>query len=692
MLKSRNLDDQTYAQIVEAAEGRLPWLCPVWTDHNAHDPGITVLELMAWYKEMQQYHLNQFTDALRCKLLKLAGVSPRPAAAAVCTVELDADAPARLELARLRTQEGIPFELAEPVPARRPRLARVCVARGTERMDVGELLGGRRMTFQPFGGGRAERSCLRVGFSALGEGPLRLWFDVEEPSGAPRNPFESPEQAPRVLRWAAGERTLEVLLDETHALSRSGCVTLDRPEEWPAGEDGLYWLTVSLENAGCEESVRLSGVFTGRYRAVQRETWAKSHCFRAQAAPDWQTELTDAQAREAELAVFLRQEDGWVQTADWQAAPTEAGRLIRTDTTRTAQDGADNVRIVTLDPARAGRLLFDAKGLPGETFFLDLEGRTVLTDTFALLCETLERDGAVRPALWRCVDDLSQCGPRDRAFTYDPVRETVTFGDGEHGALLRRGTGAVLAADMTLSCGSGGNIPAGGQLRFDGDGACVRCGAAEGGADRETVLQAQERLARRLENSRKCVSAADYERLARQTPGLRVAAARALPAYDPEEPTGVSRTPTVTVVVIPGGGGERPMPDARFLAAVQRWLDGLRPIGTRVLAVPPVYADISVSASVICDGAADEALLADRLRAYFAEKSGGTIRTEEAAALIQALPGVLRVKEVELRALGGGCRQDRSGEIRLPGQTVPCLGRLRLERLPAEWDGAAGRR
>ena len=50
------------------------------------------------------------------------------------------------------------------------------------------------------------------------------------------------------------------------------------------------------------------------------------------------------------------------------------------------------------------------------------------------------------------------------------------------------------------------------------------------------------------------------------------------------------------------------------------------------------------------------------------------------------------MKEVELRALGGGCRQDRSGEIRLPGQTVPCLGRLRLERLPAEWDGAAGRR
>ena len=46
MLKARNLDDQTYEEIVQAAEGRLPWLCPAWTDHNAHDPGITVLELM----------------------------------------------------------------------------------------------------------------------------------------------------------------------------------------------------------------------------------------------------------------------------------------------------------------------------------------------------------------------------------------------------------------------------------------------------------------------------------------------------------------------------------------------------------------------------------------------------------------------------------------------------------------------
>ena len=65
MLIPRELDDQRFEDIMHEAVGRLPWLCPQWTDHNAHDPGITLLELMAWYKEMQQYQMDQLTPSLR---------------------------------------------------------------------------------------------------------------------------------------------------------------------------------------------------------------------------------------------------------------------------------------------------------------------------------------------------------------------------------------------------------------------------------------------------------------------------------------------------------------------------------------------------------------------------------------------------------------------------------------------------
>ena len=684
MLSARNLDDQTYEEIVKAAQGRLPWLCPDWTDHNAHDPGITILELMAWYKEMQQYHMNQFTDQLRCKLLKLAGVTRQPARPARCAVEILPQGPARLAGQRLETREEIPFELAQAVPERRPAIARIQVVQGESRMDVGELLGDRRVTFQPFGEKEGDPSRLYIGFSQLGEGDLRLWFDVETPAGAPRNPFASLEQAPRSIRWTClGAEGTVLLRDETHALSVSGYVTL-RPEgEWSAGEDGLYWLSLALEDPGCEERVRLSGLSAGRWPALQQETWAKSHFFRAPAQADWSVCLDNALARDGDVLVFVRTQGQWEQTERWQSAAVQEGRLLQVDASRAAQDGEDNILVVALDSGRSSHLLFDAKGLPGESFFLDLEGRTALTESFTLLCDTLDRDGQVRLALWQCVDDLYACGPRDRVFVYDPVRETITFGDGEHGALLRRGEGSVLTADLTLTYGAGGNIPQGTQLTFQEDGLTVRSQAAQGGRGRETAAQAQARLLRELSTARKCVSAADYERLARETPGLRVAAAKALPGYDPDEPTGVSRLPTVTVVAVPAGAGERPLPDGRFLEAVQRQMDRVRPIGTQVKVVPPVYVEVQVDLTLRGTEEGTGDALRERLSAWLEETGiGGSLRKGDVCALAQNSPGVFQVREVDLRTASPGCYQNEEGDIRLPRRAIPKLGALRVEWLP----------
>ena len=689
MLNARNLDDQTYEEIVKAAKGRLPWLCPVWTDHNAHDPGITILELMAWYKEMQQYHMNQFTDELRWKLLKLAGVTCLPACPAQCAVELDAEGPARLAGERLSTREEIPFELAQPVPARRPVISRIQVVQGEHRMDVGELLEDRRVTFQPFGADQDTPSRLYIGFSQLGEGDLGLWFDVESPAGPIRNPFAFSEQVPRLIRWTCqGAGNTTVVQDETHGLSVSGYVTLRAEGAWPAGEENLHWLVLTLEDPGCEEQVRLSGISAGRWPALQQETWAESRFFLAPAQGDWTVCLEDALARDGDLAVFVRTAERWEQTGLWHSAATEEGRLLQVDTSSAVQDGAENVLVVALDPVHSSRLLFDAKGLPGETFFLDLEGRTALMESFLLLCDTLDRDGKVRPALWRCVDDLYAWGPRDRVFTYDPVRETITFGDGEHGALLQRGEGAVLTAGLVLTFGAGGNIPGGTELTFREDGLSVRSQAARGGRDRETAAQAQARLLRELSTTRKCVSAADYERLAKETPGLRVAAAEALPGYDPDEPTGVSRLPVVTVVAVPAGTGERPLPDRRFLATVQRQMDTVRPIGTQVKVVPPVYVELEADVT-IRGGEADVAeTLREKLSRWLESAGiGGTLQAGEAWALVQAADGVLQVREVTLRAVSPGCYQNEEGDIRLPRRAIPRLGALRVERMPERRSG-----
>jgi len=88
VLRTKRLDDQSYDEILESAMNRLPALCPTWTDYNAHDPGVTMLELFSWYEEMQRYHLDHTTEEIRRRLLALLNEAPRPAEPARCLVDL----------------------------------------------------------------------------------------------------------------------------------------------------------------------------------------------------------------------------------------------------------------------------------------------------------------------------------------------------------------------------------------------------------------------------------------------------------------------------------------------------------------------------------------------------------------------------------------------------------------------------
>ncbi|MBK8902420.1 MAG: baseplate protein J [Anaerolineaceae bacterium] len=58
----RNLDDHTYTDLVAEAQALLPHLQPEWTNHNASDPGIMLIELFAWLSEMVLYRLNEGTN------------------------------------------------------------------------------------------------------------------------------------------------------------------------------------------------------------------------------------------------------------------------------------------------------------------------------------------------------------------------------------------------------------------------------------------------------------------------------------------------------------------------------------------------------------------------------------------------------------------------------------------------------
>lgn len=682
MLTFRTLDDQTYEEIVEQAKGRLPWLCPTWTDHNAHDPGITLLELMAWYKELQQYHMDQLTPSLRRALLKLAGVVPGEARAAECLLEIAPGEPGRLLFSTLSNEQETHFELLEPIPERRPELKAVLVEQNGSHLDVGNMMDG-GPGFSPFAFGGKANSALYLGFAQKPEGMLRLWFDVAPPRGRPRNPASEGSLPPRTLEWSMeGCGIVEPVRDDTWALSWSGFVTLEANEGWTAGEQGMFWLSVRQNEPGCEEQVRLSGISAGRYRAAQQESRVRSYAFRIAAAPAQQVHVASEQSLHAELAVFRRADDGWEQLDEYSDIRSPMGRLLEMDGAGSAQDGMDNLLVVCLNPLWQRNLLFDAKGLPGEQFYLNLSGQKLLTGHLSLMCMTLERDGAIRPAIWKQVDDLAVCGPRDRVFRYDPARETVVFGDGAHGALVAPGEGAVMVTELVLSLCGAGNVPENAGLWFQDDRSAVNNGAASGGRDAETLDEARGRLLVELERTVKCESAEDFEQCAVRTPGLRVAGARALPGYDVHAGRDNRRAAHVTVVVLPESERALPMPDERFLASVNRQLERYRPICIHVEAAPPRYVPVELTAELMASTEAQERELRQRLHEWLApraERVGQSIRRDDAAALLQKLPGVLQVRRLELRGLDQNSYQTAAGDIQLPPDGLPDLQRIALE-------------
>src|SRR5690349_5722483 len=68
------LDNQNWADLVSDARALIPNAAPLWTDHNVHDPGITLIELFAWLAEMQLYQLNRISGRTRETFAKLAGI------------------------------------------------------------------------------------------------------------------------------------------------------------------------------------------------------------------------------------------------------------------------------------------------------------------------------------------------------------------------------------------------------------------------------------------------------------------------------------------------------------------------------------------------------------------------------------------------------------------------------------------
>jgi hypothetical protein len=182
-----NLDTRRWSDLVDEGRALIPRFAPAWTDHNVHDPGITLIELFAFLTESLLYRANRIPERHRRKFLALLGypaLPPRPAWCVLGATLPPASAPTTLPRGAVLTVDAgtgvrLPFRSVDAAPLVGAVLVAVQSFDGKRFVDrsraVRELL-----PVSPFG----PNPVLPRPYSSANAPALLLGFDVALPKSS----------------------------------------------------------------------------------------------------------------------------------------------------------------------------------------------------------------------------------------------------------------------------------------------------------------------------------------------------------------------------------------------------------------------------------------------------------------------------------------------------------------------------
>jgi predicted phage baseplate assembly protein len=620
------LDNRTFDQLVAEGQVLLPRYAHAWTDYNAHDPGITLLELLAWLAELGFYRLDRLTPAsIRAFLHVVGGV--RRAAQTAETVVVSAplaptDVPAGATAAGA---DGRAIFQATRVASLTPaHLVAVLSGPATDLLDRTQE--SRALSpFEPLGAAPAVGDALYLGF----DGPL------------------APTTAPLALYVAtadeAANRRTRALLDAEWASARAEALRDGAPA--PADVREHYAARLAWEyHAGAGVWAPLADV-EDETRALTLTGFVR---FRLPAAPAHTPGGIPLPAPSARYFLRVR-----LAAGRYDCAPTICGVLANALAIRNAVD-------------RPRQRLVRSNGRAAQLFALacaPVVPRSTRVEVIA---------GGVGDGTWKEAATWDGVGPHDRVYVLDPDDGTLTFGDGRIGRVPA--DGAEIWAAYQTGGGAAGNVAANTIVEIASAAGPLKVRqpfAAAGGEPAEDLEAAIGRGLAALAGPARAVTLKDFEDLVLAMPGAPIARVEALADYRPDLPC-LPALGSITVVVVPWCPPARPEPSPELLCAVTRYLERRRPLTTELHVVGPCYTTVSVRARLHPKPGADGPRLTDEARNALARfldplrggpdgngwPVGRDVYRAEVLALLNDLSGVAYVDELMTdtgKQLGARC-------------------------------------
>lgn len=691
MLPIKPLDDQMFEDIVMRARRMISRLTPEWTDENLHDPGITMVELLAFMKEMQQYHMDRVPARNVEKFLKLLGSSASPARPARATVWVRR-CPASFDLA-----QGTPFIAGDVVfETQRDETLVTAEVSSLITRSGGEISVSMEVAdvHEAFGAAPEAGDELFICLSGpLPQGrEINLSVTVARPRYGERNPlgedFIPLSEIEFDYSAGGGWKPLRIVSEGTGGFLQTGVIRFALPEAMSPASDGpaigQNAIRCRLVRSEFDEIPRLELVQINALPIEQRRTLAHTLDIACEEGGPAEYPIRHHLALSGSVDVFLREGEGFRRVYGHDTGRADAAYAVLREgaTARLALDAptdARALRIVLTGGGFDAQLLHEGDGLPGQR--AELSGDGLLLPDVMLM----EMDGRGIYHDYRFVENFDASLPEDRHFRWDAAEGRIVFGDGRNG---RAPSGLLFVVRHARTLGAAGNVRAG-EIRsfapWAQPGALHDClpeniAHVSGGADARSLEEALSILRRDMAQPACAVTLADYESIARRTPGLVVRRACALP-MPPPGVASVAGMNAVTLVVETGDAG-------RALSAAQkenllRHLNRSRLVTTRVYVIPPEYIAIQVHCDVRVrtQHLDPEAIIQQALEDYFSVEwpFGRSVQYADIYGLLDTLECVSAVQALTIGAQGRGVRINASGDVILPPQGLvalePCVVR-----------------
>jgi hypothetical protein len=624
-----NLFKRRFQDLVEIGRARLPSLAPEWTDHNAHDPGITLMELLAWVAEAQLYSLSRLRRDERAAYAALLGISQHGTGGATGLIwpdRLDPNSPASTFNRTIVLSDDTVINATDGgSPTFRPAHRLLWVPGRIKKLETRGAQG--RTTDHTATNARGGLPFFPFGERGGGRNVLALTFDCRDQAGL----FGNDRQSAKGAYWPIG-----VLV----APPIGGAVETTTP----VGSERST-LTATLVTDNDRADLRIASDTTGGFLATGTLL----------------LDLDKVAISPGQFTIELRS----------RTSSSRPPRVLRVEP--------------NVIPIRQGQTIIRetqiATGMPDLSFLLEVPGLRFSEGEQPLTLEVAEATGL---RTWQHRERLSEHGPDDNVYELDATTGQIMFGNGVNGRIPPADSQILFT--YSVSDGEEGRVARNRKWKVAGfeNTFGVNPDPIGGGEAASTLLADRREARRRVQSDHALVSSSDIAGAAKALPLMEVAR-----AWVPPPPNNAPQTGVVPLVVLRSRAGgeepEQPPETAQWLNAISRRLSLRMPLGSRLMVTAPRYVEFFIFAVLEANAGLKPSAVKEAVEAELRKRlalvntatgvtprlPGVPVTLRDVGAWMRATDGVARVSQLELRRADG---QKFEKEVAVPRNGLPrCL-------------------